>query len=180
MSARCSESVERLAGYFDESLPAADRRTLREHLSECGSCRDEAAAFEPSVVFARFRPEEVSAEDVARVLAGVRAGLALKETERKLATARSRGRHRVAAIGSAAALAAMTLVLPASRRQPAPAPTAATAPVEAPAPAAGFAPVSERDANRTFPADATIYDLNPGAGSSEPRVVWIVDRSLDI
>jgi len=26
--------------------------------------------------------------------------------------------------------------------------------------------------------DATIYDWNPGGG--QPRVVWIVDRSLDI
>jgi hypothetical protein len=29
-------------------------------------------------------------------------------------------------------------------------------------------------------SDATIYDWNPGAGREEPRVVWIVDRGLDI
>ncbi|MFY9550855.1 MAG: hypothetical protein WAU32_06865, partial [Thermoanaerobaculia bacterium] len=28
--------------------------------------------------------------------------------------------------------------------------------------------------------DATVYDWNPGAGREEPRVVWIVDRGLDI
>jgi len=31
---------------------------------------------------------------------------------------------------------------------------------------------------RKVPGDATIYDWNPGGG--QPRVVWIVDRSLDI
>ena len=30
------------------------------------------------------------------------------------------------------------------------------------------------------PAEATVYDWNPGAGREEPRVVWIVDRGLDI
>lgn len=33
-------------------------------------------------------------------------------------------------------------------------------------------------AKGNLPADATIYDWNPGGG--QPRVVWIVDRSLDI
>lgn len=33
-------------------------------------------------------------------------------------------------------------------------------------------------AKGNLPADATIYDWNPGGG--RPRVVWIVDRSLDI
>lgn len=33
-------------------------------------------------------------------------------------------------------------------------------------------------AKGNHPADATIYDWNPGGG--QPRVVWIVDRSLDI
>jgi hypothetical protein len=33
-------------------------------------------------------------------------------------------------------------------------------------------------AKRKLPGDATIYDWNPGGG--QPRVVWIVDRSLDI
>jgi hypothetical protein len=29
-------------------------------------------------------------------------------------------------------------------------------------------------------SSATVYDWNPGAGREEPRVVWIVDRGLDI
>ena len=28
--------------------------------------------------------------------------------------------------------------------------------------------------------DATVYEWSPGAGREEPRVVWIVDRGLDI
>jgi hypothetical protein len=29
-------------------------------------------------------------------------------------------------------------------------------------------------------SESTVYDWNPGAGREEPRVVWIVDRGLDI
>jgi hypothetical protein len=72
----------------------------------------------------------------------------------------------------------MTLLLPGTARFPArTAATAVSPPVETAAP--GFAPAA-RGSSRTFPADATIYDWNPGAGVEEPRVVWIVDRSLDI
>jgi len=50
------------------------------------------------------------------------------------------------------------------------------------APASNRRPVGEilpkAGGTKTYPADATIYDLGSGAG--EPRVVWIVDRSLDI
>jgi hypothetical protein len=98
--------------------------------------------------------------------------------QRKLDLARSTGRRRRAAIASAAAVAAMTLLLPGAARRPArTAATAVSPPVETAAP--GFAPAA-RGSSRTFPADATIYDWNPGAGVEEPRVVWIVDRSLDI
>ena len=49
-------------------------------------------------------------------------------------------------------------------------------------PAAGPGPAEEAFQKtgrvRKFPADATIYDWSPGAG--QPRVVWIVDRSIDI
>jgi len=178
MSAPCRDIRERLADYLEERLPSGEGRCLKAHLAVCGACRDEAGRIEPAVLFARTEPEEVSAEDAARILSGVRAGVALKEAERKLSGARARRRRRIAAMASAAALAAMTLVLPGSGRRP-----------EAPAPAAahrtetggrGFAPAARGGIERTFPADATIYNWNPGAGIEEPRVVWIVDRSLDI
>jgi hypothetical protein len=111
------------------------------------------------------------------VLAGVRAGIALAETERRVGRSRRRSRRRLAAIASAAALAAMTLVLPGSGRRPVES-VARTAPVAAPEP--GFAPAAGKAPAATFPSDATIYDWNPGTASQEPRVVWIVDRSLDI
>jgi len=41
-----------------------------------------------------------------------------------------------------------------------------------------FAEASGPAMGQKLPADATIYDWNPGGG--QPRVVWIVDRSLDI
>lgn len=177
MSFSCGDIRVRLPEYVDGALASTDARAFREHLFVCAGCRDEVASIEPSILFARVSPEEVSARDVERVLAGVRAGVVLKQAERKLALGRSKRRHRVAAIASAAALAAMTLVLPGSGRRPVES-VARTAPVAAPEP--GFAPAAGKAPAATFPSDATIYDWNPGTASQEPRVVWIVDRSLDI
>jgi len=55
------------------------------------------------------------------------------------------------------------------------------APAVAPEPAGAVSPFAEARGpvrGQKLPADATIYDWNPGGG--QPRVVWIVDRSLDI
>ena len=101
----------------------------------------------------------------------------IAETERRVGRSRGRSRRRLAAMASAAALAAMTLVLPGSGRRPVE--SLAKAPHVA-APAPGFAPAAQKAPTTTFPAAATIYDWNPGTASQEPRVVWIVDRSLDI
>ncbi len=37
--------------------------------------------------------------------------------------------------------------------------------------------MAETDGSST---EATVYEWSPGAGREEPRVVWIVDRGLDI
>lgn len=177
MSARCDGVRDRLAAYLDDALPAGQVRDFREHLSSCDGCRDAVVSREPSLLFTRVTRDEVSPEDVARVLSGVRTGIALQEAQRKLDLARSKGRRRRAALASAAAVAVMTLLLPGTARRPARTATVVSPPVETAAP--GFAPAA-RGSSRTFPADATIYDWNPGAGVEEPRVVWIVDRSLDI
>ena len=177
MNALCQTVRGRLPEYLDDGLSTEDRRAYREHIGSCEACRDSVLEIEASLVFARVRPEDVSSEDVERVLTGVRAGIGLAEAERRAGRARNRGRHRVAAMASAAALAAMTLVLPGSRpaaRRPA-GPVAA-----APSAPAGFAPAAQTAPSGTFPSEATIYDWNPGTASEEPRVVWIVDRSLDI
>ena len=52
-----------------------------------------------------------------------------------------------------------------------------------PARADGLQPAglpAQASAAATDATAATVYDLNPGAGREEPRVVWIVDRGLDI
>ena len=178
MSAACGEVRGRLPEYLDDALPAEDARALRGHRAVCGACRDDLAAVEPTLLFARVSRAEVSPEDVRRVVEGVRAGVALKETERKLARGRARRRSRIAAMASAAAVAAMTLMMPGSSRSTVETPIAARPPAASPAP--GFSPAARTAPSATFPADATIYDWNPAAGTAEPRVVWIVDRSLDI
>ena len=177
-SAVCREFRGRLPEYLDDRLAPSDARALREHLVSCAPCRDDASAIEPTVLFARVSPEDVSPEDLRRVLEGVRAGVALKETERKLASGRARRRSRIAAMASAAAVAALTLVTPGSSRSTGRPAVAARPPGASPAP--GFSPAARTAPAATFPADATIYDWNPGTGTEEPRVVWIVDRSLDI
>lgn len=178
MSVRCNRVRDRVEDYLEDGLPAEEVRDFRAHLQSCDECRDELVSREPSLLFTRVSRDEMSAEDVARVVSSVRTGIALREAERKLDRSRSGARRRRFAIASAAAVAAMTLLLPGTARRPErTALTAVTPPVESTAP--GFAPAA-RGSSRTFPADATIYDWNPGAGVEEPRVVWIVDRSLDI
>jgi len=178
VSPGCQQARGRLPEYLDDALVAGDARAVREHLAVCGACRDDLAGTEPTLLFARVSPEDVSPEDVRRVLEGVRTGVALKESERKLALGRARRRSRIAAMASAAAIAAMTLMLPGSSRSTGRPPVAARPPAAPPAP--GFSPAARTAPSATFPADATIYDWNPGAGTEETRVVWIVDRSLDI
>ena len=178
MSPACVQVRGRLPEYLDDALTADDARALRGHLADCVACRDDLAATEPTLLFARVSPEGVSPEDVRRVVEGVRTGVALKETERKLARGRARRRGRIAAMASAAAVAAMTLMMPGSSRSTVERPTAARP--SAASPARGFSPAARTAPTATFPADATIYDWNPAAGTEEPRVVWIVDRSLDI
>ena len=184
MSAFCETVLERIPLYLEDALTAEDRREFRAHLASCPACRDRVAGVEPSLLFARVATEEVSAEDVAQVLAGVRAGIALARSQRRVGESRG-SRRRMAAMASAAALAAMTLVLPGSARRPAdtlvmPLGVSVPATGAAVTQPTGFSPASGEAPAATFPADATIYDWNPGAASQEPRVIWIVDRSLDI
>jgi hypothetical protein len=173
----CGDFRGRLRLYLEDALTSGERGAFRDHLVSCAGCRDHVALTEPSLLFAGMPAERVSPEDVERVLAGVRTGIALAETRRRLGRVGRPGRRRIAAMSSAAALAAMIFVLPGSNRRSAE--SAASAPAVL-APAPGFANASEKAPSSTFPEDATIYDWNPGAAAEEPRVVWIVDRSLDI
>jgi hypothetical protein len=116
----------------------------------------------------------------------VRTGVDLLETERRL-KARPR-RLRVSARAAAAVAAAILLStgwgILRSRTGSAAfaaggAPERHASPVPEPASAVQPAGLASADAPPAS-SDATIYDWNPGAGREEPRVVWIVDRGLDI
>lgn len=182
MNASCAEIRIRFEDYAAERLVASDRLAVREHLAGCLTCREEAAASDPTLLFAAPAPEEVSAQEVARILSAVRTAIDFRSAERRLAGQSKGRRFRVAA--SAAAVVALLLAMPGApaRHDEILISRAASArlervhePVER-----RMLPVAEPAGYQKpkRPSDATIYDLNPGGG--EPRVIWIMDRSLDI
>ena len=208
MTGRCDETLARFEGYLREALSREERSAVREHLALCESCRREASRVHPELLFAALPPERVSAQDAARILDGVRSGIALKTAESRVrrSPAHDRRLGATAAAAAAAILIALTLSNPSpaslrASRGPA-APSARSAPAGKQTSVPGTAgseegspagaPTAPEMANRPFspfaeasapggqklPADATIYNWNPGGG--QPRVVWIVDRSLDI
>jgi hypothetical protein len=169
----------------------------------CAACRREASAFDPALLFASMPAEDVSPADAARILAAVRTGIAMKAAEKRIGSL-----PRVSPLprlsGTAAAVAAAVLIVWTSGPGAALRSTSDPDPSGRPGPGAArddralslpasvskalpFAPAAgpgqrldEPDGagKGNLPADATIYDWNPGGG--QPRVVWIVDRSLDI
>ena len=173
----CAETRERFEDYAAEALNRDERAGVREHLAACEECRREAAASDPLFLFAGAAEAEVALADVSRILEGVRAGIALKQVERRIEAPRHR---RWSTLGAAAAAVALTLLAPGppSRREAPAAPEAARQATETGFAPAAVAPPKAPAATQKFPADATIYDFNPGAG--QPRVVWIVDQSIDI
>jgi hypothetical protein len=179
MSAVCLGVRAHFAAYANETLTPLGRGAVREHLALCGPCREEAVSTDATLMFAAggapAQVAEVSAADMARILQGVRAGVAIKRTERRLA----RPPRRAAAAAAAAAVALFTLALPGGLEREAREAGASGQPAAAVTPAARFGLTQAAGA----PADAegaTVYEIAPGAGPNEPRVVWIVDRSLDI
>jgi len=186
VSAICGILRGSFEDYLADSLPAPQRRILREHLAACAECRGLAVEKDPTFVFARPVRDEVTPEETARVLSAVKTGVALMETEKRI----RRTRRRLAGgTAAAAAVAALVLLLPGSRHGAGtaapPTGTQAALPAKplASSPVASDAALSAAalPAESSAPAgDATVYDWNPGAGREEPRVVWIVDRGLDI
>lgn len=179
MSSPCARTFSSIPAFLADSLPEAERRELRGHLKTCADCRRAAGEVDPTTIFSALPVEEVSSEEIARVVEAVRAGVAWKAAERRMPPPR----RRTVRIASVAAVALLTLALPAglrvSRDEPAVRSAAPVASRPAAAlPAGGFSVLADPDSGATHPAGATIYDWTPGAG--QPRVVWIVDRSLDI
>jgi hypothetical protein len=185
MTLSCSEVRDRFDAYGAEALAAGERRAVREHLRSCEVCRAEASASDPLFVFARAGAAPVLPDETAGILAAVRTGIAFKKAERRLESPPVR--RRMGKLFSAAAAVALTLLAPGApaRRSPMDAlrtePEAVRrsyVPAGNPAPAPAGEILDKTGGTRKYPADATIYDFSPGAG--EPRVVWIVDRSIDI
>jgi anti-sigma factor RsiW len=183
MSLSCPEARACLVRYAADALGAEERRAVRKHLADCSSCFEEAAASDASLLFVRAG-SEVPGEEIAQVLAAVRTGIALKMAEQRLDTQTSR--RPAGAIVLATAAVVLMLALPGSPsgRQP---PALGTARVEL-ANAATAEDIllqdivtegpEDRKLEAGLPAEATVYDWNPGSG--QPRVVWIINRSLDI
>jgi len=183
MTLSCGEVRDRFEAYGAEALAAGERLAVREHLRSCEPCREEASASDPLFLFAGAGALPVSENETAGVLASVRTGIAFKSAERRLQGPTAR--RRAGALLSAAAAVALTLLAPGAPARRAPTDALATksgpagrsfVPASNPVPAGAILP--KAGVTKKYPADATIYDLSPGAG--EPRVVWIVDRSLDI
>jgi hypothetical protein len=183
MTFSCGEVRDRFEAYGAEALPGEQRRAMREHLRSCEPCRQEASASDPLFLFAGAGASSVPAGETDAVLAAVRTGIALTTAQRRLEAPRAR--RRAGALFSAAAAVALTLLTPGAPARQTPGDdlrTPGAAAGRSFVPAANAVPAGEilpqAGGAKKYPADATIYDLSPGAG--EPRVVWIVDRSLDI
>lgn len=177
MTVSCGEARARFESYAGDALPSDQRRAIRAHLADCEACRQEAFSSDPSLLFAAAPAEAVSAEETAAILASVRSAIAVKTAERRLV--RHGNRSVVAAAAAVVALLAIVVVRSGNRVEHVRRPAAPAAQAQAAAPApAPFSPAAQPRPVTKFPADATVYDWNPGGG--QPRVVWIVDRSLDI
>ena len=174
MSSICGILRTSFGDYLSDTLPAPQRQILREHLAACVPCRDLAAAQDPTFLFARPMREDVSAADARRILEAVRTGVSFLETERRIG--RATPRRFAGGVAAAAAVAVLLLSAPGGRRPEA----GAVADVVAEAPASPMQPAALAGETAVVSSDATVYDLNPGAGREEPRVMWIVDRGLDI
>ncbi len=177
MSPICRIIRASLDDYLGDALPAPQRRMLRDHLAACRECAEIAAAQDPTLRFARLAPEEVTATEAAQILSAVRTGVSLMETERRIG---HKSRRRVAGFAAAAAAAALVAVLGGNPVRRAPAAEARVTPAPPVSDGPGEIAAAALPADPAPSPDATVYDWNPGAAREEPRVVWIVDRGLDI
>ena len=190
MSPLCALLHSSFADYAADTLPAPQRRILREHLIACPPCRELAAAEDLTLLFARSIREEIPEAQQQQILATVRTGVSLMESQRRIGRS---SRRRLGGVAAAAAVAALVLLIPGSAIRRFPAPSAAgrasTPGGSAPAPSTAAAaipadgalqPVALGETVEPASSGATVYNWNPGAAREEPRVVWIVDRGLDI
>ena len=184
MSSACLDS-RRLDWFLSGELDRTARRAAIEHLRDCSDCRLRALELDPAAVFelALSPQAPVSAEESQEILENVRIAIAIRQASRKIErpSAGGLGARRAAAAIAAAALLSLTASSPMTRRSIPSAPHS-TAPPPAAVPSAfARAAAPDRSDDALAPATATVYEWNPGANSpDDPKIVWIVDRSLDL
>lgn len=193
MTQACERFRSDLPAYLDDALAGETRTELRRHLGDCGMCRQFAVEREPSLLFAAPAVEAVDLDEreSRQILEAVRGAVALRQAAARLEkphAGRAPGRAAAAAIAAAAVGSLLFWSLP--RHHTAPGQIAAVAPVMIPQATAavtlkssGSRPVFPQAPGDTAvtPASATVYEWTPASGDvKDPKIVWIVDRSLDI
>jgi hypothetical protein len=175
----CRSLRGRWNAYAADRLAPADHRAFRQHIAACVSCQRAALEEDPVRIFAASRPEELAPEQARAILDNVRAAVAIRQASRRIRPHSARRRSRQALAAASLALLALVPSLSYRRRPPAPVADPRASEI-APEPSAQLPPVDGPDA--MVPASATIYEWNPtrAAGDDGPKIVWIVDRSLDI
>lgn len=182
----CAEFRPLVAGYLADTLASPIRAEFRSHLSACGDCLAAAVEAEPTLLFAAAPRDGERPDEVRMVLANVRAAIAVGETARRIEkpAASGRARRRIAVgLASAAALAGLTLLSPRARTPilpAAPAPPVAVASI--PDGASAIAPARlSKSLEPASPSSATVYEWNTNRGKADGmKIVWIVDRSIDL
>ncbi|MGH9440730.1 MAG: hypothetical protein ACRD16_00485 [Thermoanaerobaculia bacterium] len=174
-----------LGSFLSDELDRASRAAATEHLRACADCRLRALESDPAVVFRlALAPEPpVSEEESRQILENVRVAIAIREASRKIErpAAAGLGFRRSAAAFAAVALLSLTVSSPVTRRSAArprisPASSLSSAPS-----AFARAAATERSDDTLSPATARVYEWTPRANSpDDPKIVWIVDRSLDL
>jgi anti-sigma factor RsiW len=166
----CAGFSSRLADYASDALPRPERSALKAHLGSCPDCRREAVELDPTILFGLASSSEVDETEARRILSNVRGAIAIAEASRRMSPAARPARRLRSAGGIAAVVAAVALLHPFHL------PRRPDAAASSPVPAAAAEPAA---ASGIVPASATIYEWNTGA-DTDAKVVWIVDRSLDI
>lgn len=187
----CVTFRSRVEAYLGEALPREQRKEFRSHLRACPDCRaialeqDSTLIFGLGVAAAAGSPRDRESElEAMAILENVRGAIAIRQAARRIAPEPVRGPGRRLAAGGALAACLVTAVFLNSSNSPSLMATArpSRAPqAAAPRSARSLAPPALPAPQPLSPASATIYEWNPGPGSeTEPKIVWIVDRSFDI
>ena len=177
----CSTLDRTLSLRDEDRLPSAELHELDEHLSACTACRTAAERRDPTLVFRTLRTAPAPALDTEAMLAGIRQGIAIRETER-----RTRFGHRsaVSPVFLRLAAAGVLLAVGATTWRAIPRRAVDLAAVRSAAPMphpAAIAPAARVSIDRAGIEEldrtgARVYDLQ----NEDLQVVMIVDDGMDL